>query len=146
METKVDDPVVKKAPVDLSALDSVEAANNGVEVELYSPRDGSDLGIKIFVLGRDSDKFRDKTNAQNRARVQKMQKGGFRPGNAPVDSVEKDGIELLAACTTGWENMLVEGTVVPFSEKEAIRIYTRFPWIKEQVDAAIGDRALFMKG
>jgi hypothetical protein len=32
-----------------------------------------------------------------------------------------------------------------FSVDNAIALYERFPWIKEQVDIAIGDRANFIK-
>ncbi len=142
LPTEVAEPV---APVDLSSLDSIEAANKGAPVELYSPITGKDLNIRVFLVGRDSDTFKEASTEQNRRRIQKMSKGGFRPGNAPIDDSDKEGIALLAACTTGWENMLLEGKQVPFSRKAAIDIYTRFPWIKEQIDNAVGDRALFMK-
>ncbi len=131
---------------DLSELDSVAGSNAGTTVDLYDFRSGADLGIKISVLGRDSDAFKAKSHDQSRKKISKLQKGGFRPGHAPIDVGDKDGIELLAACTTGWTNMRENGVDVPFSEAAAIRIYTKYPWIKEQVDSAIGDRALFMKG
>jgi hypothetical protein len=154
-------PAPYKAP-DLASFDSVAAANTGSAVDLYSPKDGADLNIRIHVLGRDSDAFKSKNAENNRKRIQKLQKGGFRPGHAPVDDGEKDGIALLASCTTGWETMTAQGAEgedptwepaiflggqrLEFTEAEAVKLYAKYPWIKEQVDAVISDRAVFMKG
>lgn len=129
---------------DLSSLDVVSAANTGVEVDLLHPVTNEPIGMKIKVIGRDSDEFRRLSNAQSRRRVNKMSKGGFRATNANLEDVEAEGIELLAACTKGWTNVVVSGKVIPFSKEAAVDLYTKYPWIKEQVDTAIGDRALFI--
>ena len=75
-----------------------------------------------------------------------MQKGGFRNTTpVPIEEIEQDGIDLLAACTTGWIGIIIEDKEIPFSTDNAVMVYERFPWIKEQVDTAIGDRANFIK-
>jgi hypothetical protein len=130
---------------DLADLDLVSAANEGVEVELVHPTNGEGLGIKVRVVGRDSDEFRRLSAAQARRRVQRMSKGGFRNKTQDVEELEAEGIELLAACTKGWTGMVMNKEVVPFSRDAAITIYTKYPWIREQVDTAIGDRSLFIK-
>lgn len=137
---------MKKQVVDLAAIDTVKGSNEGFDVQIYHPGTNEDLGITIKVLGKDSDEFQKVSRAQSKKRMTKMQKGGFR-GNAtvPVEEIEQDGIALLAACTKGWNGVIVEGKEVPFSTDSAIAIYERFPWIKEQVDTAIGDRANFIK-
>lgn len=135
------------AVTDLSTIDTVKDANNGVDVQLYHPGNNLDLGITIKVLGRDSDLFRKISAQQNRKRIEKMSKGGqFKLTRLSPEEVENDAIMLLSACTMGWSNVVVDGAELEFSRENAAMLYTRFPWIKEQVDAAVGDRALFTKG
>jgi hypothetical protein len=133
-----------KVVFDLASIDVVKDSNTGASIDLYHPTSGADLGIKIHIIGRDSDKFRETQAAQGRKRLAKMKKTGFQTNGLQADT-ESDGIELLAHCTTGWEGMVMGGKAVPFSFDNAVAIYTSHPWIKEQVDAAIADRSLFTK-
>lgn len=149
--------------IDLNDIDTVKGSNEGFDVSIYHPGTNADIGIIITVLGKDSDAFQEKSRQQNKKRMAKLTKGGFRAQNltpAP-EEIEADGIALLAACTKGWKTLAVkdkEGNIVepikdtiliggkelPFTEENAINLYGRFPWIKEQVDVAIGDRANFI--
>ena len=38
----------------------------------------------------------------------------------------------------------LDGQDLPFSSTNALMLYQRFPWIKEQVDKAAGSRARFL--
>jgi hypothetical protein len=136
-----------KKQIDLSSIDTVKGSNEGFDVRIYHPGTNEDMDITIRVLGKDSDEFQKVSRAQSKKRMAKMTKGGFRNPNTavPVEEVEQDGIQLLAACTKGWSGVIVEGKEVPFSTDNAVMIYERFPWIKEQIDTAIGDRANFIK-
>lgn len=135
-----------KKTVDLAALDTVKGANEGFDVDIYNPATNEDLGIKIRVLGKDSDEFQKVSRAQSKKRMAKISKGGFRnQSSIPVEEIEQDGIELLAACTRGWSGVVIEGKEIPYNQPAAVDLYTRFPWIREQVDTAIGDRANFIK-
>lgn len=135
-----------KQAVDLSSIDTVKGANEGFDVQIYHPGTNEDLGITIRVLGKDSDEFQKKSREQSKKRMAKMSKGGFRSTAAvPVEEIERDGLELLAACTKSWDGIVVDGKAVDCTQPNAIDIYERFPWIKEQVDTAIGDRANFIK-
>jgi hypothetical protein len=132
-----------KAPkFDLSSIDTIADANKGAAIELFHPTTGVDLGITVYVLGKDSDKFRQVQATQGRKRTQKLQKTGFRIGIS-ADDIEQDAIELLAAVTTGWENMVMGGKELPFSTENAEVVYTKYPWIREQIDGAVGDRSRF---
>jgi len=135
-----------KKVVDLAAIDTVKGSNEGFNVRIFHPGTNEDLDISITVLGKDSDAFQKVSRAQNKKRMAKMQKGGFRSITpAPLEEIEQDGITLLAACTTGWSGVIIEGKEIPFSTDNVVMVYERFPWIKEQVDTAIGDRANFIK-
>jgi hypothetical protein len=133
--------------LDLNTIDTVRAANEGVEVELYHPGTNANLGIKIRILGKDSEQFRRIFAEQNRKRIKRMSKGGtFKVDVLTPEEMESDLIMLLAACTTGWSGVIVDGKELDCNRENAAALYTRFPWIKEQVDNSVGDRSLFTKG
>jgi hypothetical protein len=140
---------------DLSELDSVSAANEGVEVELVNPKTGAGTGIFVRILGSDSDVFRKKTQEQQQRRMSRLFKGGrMNPNSYSSSEAERDAIDLLAACTKSWRRasgegesatLLVKGEELSCTPENAKRLYSTFPWIKEQLDEAISDRANFLK-
>lgn len=135
-----------KEVVDLSSIDTVKGANEGFDVQIYHPGTNEDLGISITVLGKDSDEFQKISRQHSKKRMAKITKGGFRGATIPLEEIEQDALELLAAVTKAWKNVVVDGNDLPFTKENAVAIYERFPWIKEQVDVAIGDRSNFIKG
>ena len=136
---------MEKKQVDLSSIDTVKGANEGFDVQLYHPGTNEDLGVTIQVLGKDSDEFQKISRAQSKKRMERMSKGGFRNPVVSPEEVEQDNLNLLAAVSRGWNNVIVDGKPLPFSKENALMLYERFPWIREQIDAAIGDRANFIK-
>ena len=139
-----------KKITDLAALDTIKGSNAGFEVSIYNPSTNEDLGLFITVLGKDSDEFQRVSRAQQKKRMAKLTKGGFRNPSVPVEEIEQDSIALLAACTKSWmqdgkPTITMDKKELEFSVDNAIALYERFPWIKEQVDVAIGDRANFIK-
>jgi hypothetical protein len=135
--------------MDLAKLDTVQAANEGFEVRLYNPHTNEDLDIFITVLGRDSDAYRSLFNKHQRRRVERMTKGG-RVGSVSPEAFEQDAIELLAVCTKSWRTgdkpvLLINGEEMQCSRDNAVHVYKKYPWIKEQVDDAVSDRANFLK-
>jgi hypothetical protein len=136
---------MKKGAIDLSSIDTVKGSNEGFDVQIYHPGTNEDLGISINVLGKDSDEFQRVSRAQQKKRMAKMQKGGFRSTTAiPLEEIEQDSLELLAACTKSWSGVIIDGKAIDCTKENAVALYERFPWIKEQIDTAIGDRANFI--
>lgn len=150
--------------MDLAKLDTVASANEGFEVQLFNPGTMENLGIYITVLGRDSDEFRRLQAEQSKRRMGKLAKGGsFRMSSINAEEMERDTLELLAACTKSWrqerpaaegesldEKHYVDTLTVAKEElvctrENALMLYTKYPWIKEQVDAGVTDRANFIK-
>ena len=136
-----------KKGIDLTTIDTVKGANEGFDVQIYHPGTMVDLGIKINVLGKDSDEFQKVSRSQSKKRMAKMTKGGFRAQNLtpPPEEIEQDGLELLAKCTKDWLLVVIDGKDIECNYENALMVYERFPWIKEQVDTAIGDRSNFIK-
>ncbi len=147
--------------MDLAKLDTVARANEGFELQLFNPGTMENLGIYITVLGRDSTEFRELQAEQNKKRMAKLAKGGsFRMGAVNLTEVERDSIELLAACTKSWRQdvpgaaegeatslptLTLDGQELACNAANATKLYTAYPWIREQVDAGVTDRANFIK-
>ena len=129
-------------PFDLTSLDTSEAAETGAVLDVLHPTENTPLGIKITLAGADSDVYRKTVNKNVNKRVQRMKPGQSLPFTA--EEQEESGLNLLAVCTLAWEGVVVEGEVLPCTKENAKMVYQRFPWIKEQVDQFIGDRANFL--
>jgi hypothetical protein len=133
--------------MDLSNLDVVALAEQGVTVELKHPATGevltNDKGDKMLVVvaGSDSKIFKAEVNARVKQNMLKKSK----KDDVDLEAMEKRGAELLAKCTLSWSGIQRGGKDVAFSVAAAQEIYLQFPWIKEQVDAACGDRAELFK-
>ena len=139
--------MTKAKVIDLTVIDTVKGSNEGFDIKIYHPGTMVDLGIIINVLGKDSDEFQKISRAQSKKRMSKMNRGGFRVQNMipPPEEIEADGLELLAKCTKSWSGVVINNKELEFSYDNALLVYKRFPWIKEQVDVAVGDRANFIK-
>jgi hypothetical protein len=142
-------PTEEKPKFDLGKqADTRAACNKGRRIELISPADQSSTGIFITMLGRDSDVFDQAVNEQidtaNRLAALLRARGKTVPPKTQVQ-IEKDQAELIVACVVDWENMVVDGDEVPYSVSAALGLLERFPWIRKQLDDAIGDVASFMK-
>jgi hypothetical protein len=62
-----------------------------------------------------------------------------------AESNEADFIRVLARATVGWDGIGIGEDETPFSEENAILLYTRFPFIREQADAFFSERPNFLK-
>lgn len=61
-----------------------------------------------------------------------------------MEEVKADTIRIIAECIKSWEELTENGEDVPCDMANKIRILTDFPWIREQVDEVIHDRAAFL--
>lgn len=61
-----------------------------------------------------------------------------------IPEVRMDRAGLLAKMTLDWEGIGMDGKVLPCTEENAKKYYFRFPWVMDQVDKFIGDRASFL--
>lgn len=125
--------------VDLNSLDIVAAAGAGAEIAILHPVTGKELGITITVIGADSERYRKNLRSLASGRLNRKNRKPM-----DVEEAEEEGLDLLAKATLGWKGVVVDGAEIPFSKDEAKKLYRRFPWVKEQVDAAIVDRGNFL--
>jgi hypothetical protein len=71
-----------------------------------------------------------------------------RRGEEPIvksfDDRQRESVELLVACTTGFRNVFFNGPL-EFSQANAFKLYHGLPWVRDQVDKAIGNLENFIK-
>jgi hypothetical protein len=156
-------PSTKMQPTDLGDLDTVAASDKGAEIELMHPATKEPTGIFIGLLGKHSTVFQSIVNERTNQRLKDealraKRNKDFEPVTA--EKVIDRAVELLAACSTHWRtvtkdssgkvveeapSITLRGEVLPFNANNAIRIYKAMPWVREQVDAGVGDLENFMK-
>jgi hypothetical protein len=58
--------------------------------------------------------------------------------------LEADGLKVMVASIISWSGVEENGQPIEFSTEAATDVLTRFPFIREQIDAVVGDRAGFI--
>lgn len=134
--------------MDLSQLESINAAEEGAELELRSPVDGSPLfndetgePWTIRVLGMDSSRYQDVRHKLANRRLQKRGRGGIK---MTAQEIEAGDLELICEITLGWSGITLNKEPFEFTKPNVRQLYTNWPWIREQVEEFIADRANFL--
>ena len=123
---------------DLATLDTAKVAEEGAELRVAHPTTGEDLGITITLIGTDSKTFRDISKSRATASLKKKSR------EIDLDQNEQDSIELLARCTKGWSGITENGKDIPFTHENAVKLYTKYLWLREQIDRFMADRSNFL--
>lgn len=96
----------------------------------------------LDIYSADSEAARRHNRAIQRKRLAMRGRGRITP-----EELEGEGVDLLAALTTGWHLVGVDGQAidVPFSIETARELYASpaLAWIREQVDEFAADRGNF---
>lgn len=99
---------------------------------------GNPTDIKILIASRDSDVFRKQTR-----KISELERKRGTKGLKAVET-ERMWIETLAKCTLEWENLEDDGKNIPLTLENAIEIYTKYPFVMEQILNFIQDRENFL--
>lgn len=97
----------------------------------------ADAPVTITVVGTYSKTYRRVQNEQ-RAKNLKGRRAPLTP-----EQIDARGTEGLAACVLGWQGFTSDGKPFPYSRDNAIALFQAAPWIREQVEEAMGDHAAF---
>ena len=123
---------------DLAKLDTAKVAEEGAELRVAHPTTGEDLGITITLIGTDSKTFRDISKSRATASLKKKTR------EIDLDQNESDAVDLLAKCTKGWSGITENGKEIAFSYDNAVQLYTKYLWLREQIDRFMADRSNFL--
>ena len=113
---------------------------NPVTSEILTNEDGSEMTITVH--GPYSKKYKSVSHAQQNRRLQKAQRTGGKL-NLSAEEIEAAGLDLLVKCVDKW-NITIGGEAPEATETKVREIFTEFPWVREQVDAALGDAQAFL--
>lgn len=119
-------------------LNAAEDHERGRWFDLRDPVTGDVTGIRLRLAGPDS-----ATQARARLRmVDELADAADDEGRVSAEAREKVRVNSLARCVLAWE-IEEDGTPLPFSHKDVVRLLRAAPWVHAQVDAFAGDRAAF---
>ncbi|MFC3072347.1 hypothetical protein [Shinella pollutisoli] len=133
--------------MDLASIDTKELAETGAVMTVEHPGTGAPVldeagkETTITLLGADSAKLRKRQNDL----INDVMKKGFRPKSVTAEKSEEDKIVTLALATVAWSGIKVDGEALECNFENAKRLYRRLPWLKDQADSFVGDRANFTK-
>tara|TARA_B100000768_G_C11225775_1_gene352701 strand:+ start:34 stop:405 length:372 start_codon:yes stop_codon:yes gene_type:complete len=116
----------------ISELYTTELHDAGSEVEILDDQ-GSPTGLFIKVMGMDSSVFRAQAKKQQKAYIEALR-------NKKDFDEESMALEALVSATIDWR-----GTDEKFTKKLCKELYTKAPYIKEQIDSFMADRSNFTK-
>lgn len=137
---------------DLSTLDTTKAAEEGATLEVRHPTTGIVLmngeakPVTLTLAGSDSDRA---MKAERAALNRRFKANANRRGTSSsmtAEELDSDTLDKLAACTLGWSGFVVEGSEVECTPANARQLYRQWPWLREQAQAFVDDRANFLKG
>lgn len=113
---------------------------NPITSEILLNEDGSDMTITVH--GPYSKKYKSIAHAQQNRRLQKAQRTGGKL-NLSAEEIEAAALDLLIKCVDGW-NITLGGEQPDCTEAKVREVFTELPWVREQVDAALGDAQAFL--
>lgn len=116
-------------------LANVADQDRGREFELADPVNGQPTGIKLWIVGPDSE-------TAHRARLalaDELAEMADANGRVTAEQREKARLNCLARHVLRWD-VKEEGKPVPFNTANLLRLL-KVHWVQEQVDAFAADRA-----
>lgn len=127
---------------------NIGTAKDTTEVTLYNPvnseillnADGSEMTITVH--GPYSKKYKSISHAQQNRRLQKAQRTGGKL-NVTAEEIEASALDLLIKCVESW-NITLGGEQPACTEAKVREVFEMLPWVREQVDAALGDAQAFL--
>jgi hypothetical protein len=128
-------------------MDLSEIIGNAIDqergrvMEIVDPWSGKPLGIRMTIVGPDSE-----TQRKSRiALMDELSEMAGHDGRVTAENRETARINSLARCVIGWD-VSEGGNPLSFSHSNVVRVLRASRWLQEQVDAFAGDRSAFKPG
>jgi len=116
--------------MDIKSLYTVEDHDAGAEMQVKDQH-GKEMDCYITIVGIDSKTWRKSFNKHKRKILS--------------DNDENAAADLYAGVSLSWRGFTSKGEELPFSKKSVKALYINAPYLVEQVDTFIADRANFTK-
>jgi hypothetical protein len=102
--------------------------------------DGKEMTITLYAPH--SAQYKGVVHEQTNKRIQKASKG--KKITFTAEEIEAATLDLLAKTTKDW-NIQLNGKSPKFSASEAVDLYGKLPWLKQQLMEAQEDYSAFLK-
>lgn len=133
----------------LKDLDITPSSNDGAVMTIIDPinnvpvlnDDGTPMTIRL--AGIDSDRYK---KAEQASINRRLSMGGRRGGGKPTaQELEQATLSALVAATISWDVTFEPGQKLEYNEQNVRSVYSKFSWLKEQVEDFVNTRANFAK-
>lgn len=122
---------------EINSLYTMAAHDAGAEMQLKDVS-GKPLDVFITFVGSDSEKW-DEIEAQFRTQqIEAIREGGIKQRRCKS--------EMLGAAALSWRGVESDGKPLEFKNESVVELFYHAPYIREQADLFIADRANFTKG
>ena len=118
---------------DFTKLDFATKAEEGAVMQVKNPLTGEALGATITLIGTDSKAFRDLAKQRATAALKRTKEE-----RENYDSDDEMSV-MLSKCTLAWSGVEEGVEAVEFSQENALMMYRKYRWLRDQVDQFIGD-------
>lgn len=125
-------------------LTPLKVSDDAVEMEIFHPVTGEKMDITILVIGDDNAEYKQNARMVYKAALKKAPKGNLEKLNSDLD--EEFVFSLKAAHIKGWKNIQQNEKPLKFSKENAVYLIQEYPWIRDQIDEFVSERANFIKG
>jgi hypothetical protein len=122
---------------DLSGLSDAQEA--GIDVSITHPKTGEPLGMVVNVSGPDSKKQAKARTAVLNDRVEKKIR------KITAGRLTEEANSMVANSINSWSGCVIESKTIEYTVDNAVMVFTRWPFIREQVQSVSDDRANFIK-
>ena len=128
----------------LEQFEVVTNANDGVKMPVIRPDTGEewveDSGpVTVTVYGVDSKEFEKITKEHSEKAMKALR-------TRQMPSANENEIERCVRLTKSWENIGDSTGDLEFNFKNAKKIYTSCPWLRDQILNFAGDRSNYFRG
>ena len=134
--------------MDLSKLNTSDASEAGEKMEVMHPVTGAPIldgttAVSLLLAGQDSDRYRSMDRKISNKRLATSRNG--QRLQLTAEGIDADNLQRLIACTLGWTGIGWDGAAKECTPENAREAYETLPWLREQAEAFISDRANFLK-
>ena len=132
--------------MDLNTLKAVKA-DEGAVLQIAHPETEEPIdGMTITLLGQDSVTYRRIQMAKQQAALNRLAKGKRATADLDAEKLAGDMIDDLAKLTVSWTGFELDGKPLKCDKSNAVTVYTDWPWIREQAQEFVANRANFFRG
>jgi hypothetical protein len=132
------------------SLRDVGTVKDTTTITLYHPATGKDLlnadktPMTVVIHGPYSERYKSVLRDQQQRRMTDISRNSR--GAVTMDPEELDAMtrELTARCIEDWSITLEGDEKLPFSRDAVDAVFSEFPWVRDQITAAMGNVADFL--